>query len=367
MRRIALILGFLALLALTLTAQSRRAEYQGRVFTEIRIDDRGIILIDSTGNELMISGGGIDEGFDLPSAPSLPRSLDFDFNPDDYPVKISSVSKIGQSVTVEEDEHVEGNVAAIGGNVTIKGLVDGSVTSTGTVRVTRTGIVMGTIIAEEVIEEQGSRVYGVVNERDLSAPFAPREFISRGADSEGPVIGLVVYLSLTFLFTFAVAMIFRKATDRVKDAMERSILKTLLIGMLVWILILPVILLLCITIIGILLVPFVPFAMIGAALLGGGAFSIFVAELMQPKDPLRQEGRVKKLLVGFAALQVPAVAFFIGLIIDSEPLAVVAGIVALLLNLVIITLGFGGTLLTRYGTRDYSNEAIRVSVTVTPD
>jgi hypothetical protein len=368
MQRFAIITGFLALLCLAffqpLLAQGRRSDYQGRVYTEIRIDDRGIILIDSTGNELMLSGGGIDEGIDSPDIPRPPVAIDADFNPDDYPVKISGISKIGQSVTVEEDEHVTGNVAAIGGNVTIKGLVEGAVTSTGTVRVTSTGIVLGTIIAQEVFEDQGSRVYGVVNERDLSASFDPRNITRSSSGSEEAGCAMFVFLSLTFIFTFAVAMIFRKATDRVKTVFEQSILKALVVGMLAWILILPGILLLCITIIGLLLVPFVPFAMIAAALLGGAAFSLFIAELLKPKDPLHQEGRVKKLVVGFAMLQVPAVAFFIGLIIDSEPLAIVGGIIALLLNLVIFTLGFGATILTRFGSRDYNSEGLRVHVSV---
>ena len=108
-----------------------------------------------------------------------------------------------------------------------------------------------------------------------------------------------------------------------------------------------------------------PLAMIAAAFLGGAAFSLFLADFVKQRNGAVVESRFKKLVVGFAIGQVPSVGFFLGLIIDSEALAVICGIAALLLTLLVTTLGFGGAILTRFGSRDYRNEKLTVSVVVT--
>jgi len=77
-----------------------------------------------------------------------------------------------------------------------------------------------------------------------------------------------------------------------------------------------------------------------------------------------EEGRAKKIVVGFAIGQVPSVGFFLGLVMNSEPVSVIFGIVALLLTLLVVTLGLGGSILTRFGSRDYRNEKVRVSVII---
>ena len=350
----------------TILAQDRRPDFRGKVYTEIRIDDQGIILVDSTGNETMVPGGASgSEGVIPPATPLTPSGLEY--NPDDYPVKISSVRKIGQSVTIEADEHVLGEVVTVGGNATIKGLVEGSVTApTGTVRVVRGGIVVGNIIASEVIEEQGSQVFGHVTEQDLSIPNPSRTWSSRGEDdaSTSAIVGISV-LSTMFIFTFAIAMLFRRPTDRFKTLYSQNILKALMVGFLAWILLLPVFLLLCITIVGIpIAVLGLPLAIIASAFLGGAAFALFLSDFVKPRNGDIEESRAKKVMVGFAIGQVPSIGFFLGLIIDSEPLAIICGIAALLLTLLVVTLGMGASILTRFGSRDYRNEKVRVSVIV---
>lgn len=347
-------------------AQDRTPNYRGKVFTEIRIDNQGIILVDSAGNEVMIPIGtsGSDEGIAVPVPPTIPT--DADFNPDDFPVKISSIRKIGQEVTIEADEHVLGEVVAVGGDATIRGLVEGSVTATGTVRIVRGGIVIGNVIGNEVIEEQGSQVYGHVTEQNMSLPDPESWRGQRSEDASTSAIVGISVLSAMFLFTLAIAMLFRRPTDRVKALYSQNILKTLLIGFLAWILCLPVFLLLCITIVGIpIAVLGMPLAMIAAAFLGGAAFSLFLADFVKQKNGAVVESRFKRLAVGFAIGQVPSIGFFLGLIVDSEAMAIVCGIAALLLTLLVATLGFGGAILTRFGTRDYRNEKLTVSVIVT--
>ncbi len=346
--------------------QDRQPEYRGKVYVEIRIDNDGIILVDSAGNEIMVPAGtGRDEeGMAVPVPPIPPAAAEI--NTADFPVKISSIRKIGQSVTIEADEHVLGEVVTVGGNATIKGLVEGSVTATGTVRIARGGIVMGNVIANEIIEEQGSQVFGHVTEQNMSIPDPSETWRDRDReDTSAAGIAGIVILSLLFIFTFAIAMIFRKPTDRIKAVYSQNILRALLVGSLAWILVLPVFLLLCITIIGIpIAVLGLPLAMLGAAFLGGAAFALFLSDFVKPHNGEVEEGRAKKVVVGFAIGQVPSVGFFLGLVMNSEPVSVIFGIVALLLTLLVATLGLGGSILTRFGSRDYRNEKVRVSVII---
>lgn len=350
----------------TVLGQDRQPDYRGKVFNEIRIDNEGIILVDSAGNEIMVPAGtGRDENGILAPTPPIPPAA-AEINTADFPIKISSIRKIGQSVIVEPDEHVLGEIVAVGGNATIRGLVEGSITATGTVRVVRGGIVMGDIIGREVIEEQGSQVFGHVTEQNLSIPDPSEKWRERDReDTSGAAVAGIVILSLLFIFTFAIAMIFRKPTDRVKAVYSQNILKTLLVGSLAWILVLPVFLLLCITIVGIpIAVLGIPLGMLAAAFLGGAAFALFLSDFVKANNGEIEEGRAKKVIVGFAIGQVPSVGFFLGLVMNSEPVSVIFGIVALLLTLLVVTLGFGGAILTRFGSRDYRNEKVRVSVII---
>ncbi len=357
---------FVAVGAAIAFGQDRQPEYRGKVYVEIRIDNDGIILVDSAGNEIMVPAGtGRDEeGIAVPVPPIPPAAAEI--NTADFPVKISSIRKIGQSVTIEADEHVLGEVVTVGGNATIKGLVEGSVTATGTVRIARGGIVMGNVIANEIIEEQGSQVFGHVTEQNMSIPDPSETWRDRDReDTSAAGIAGIVILSLLFIFTFAIAMIFRKPTDRIKAVYSQNILKTLLVGSLAWILVLPVFLLLCITIVGIpIAVLGLPLAMLGAAFLGGAAFALFLSDFVKAHNGDVEEGRAKKVVVGFAIGQVPSVGFFLGLVMNSEPVSVIFGIVALLLTLLVVTLGLGGSILTRFGSRDYRNEKVRVSVII---
>ncbi len=347
------------------SAQVDPSDYRGNVYVEIRIDDNGIILIDSTGTETMVPLGSTrDDG----SAEDLrSRAIDLQINPDDYPNKRSRINAIGKSVVVEEDEHVYGSVTALGGNVTIRGLVEGDVTATGVVRLEDNAIVIGDISAPDVIRAPTARVVGRISrDRIFSGPEGPWDAPEH--DPTAAFVVCIVYLSILLVFTFITAMLFPKATDRVKVLYHRNILKTLLVGFIVWLLALPVFVLLLITIVGIpVAVPGMPIAMLAASFLGGAAFCLFVSDLLKTGNNGKSESRGMKILMGFIVVQIPTVGFFLGLMVNSEALSIVSGILAGLLNLLVITLGFGGTVLTRFGTRDYLDQKVTIKVEVVGD
>lgn len=358
--RVSMQLALLFLLTAVASAQRSETtpEYQGKVYTEISIDNNGIILIDSANNEIMVPVGlGFDE--EMRRGPRPPDPV-VEFNPDDYPRKIQSIRRIGRSVIIDEDEHVYGDVAVVGGDATIKGLVEGSVSApAGRVRVTGTGVVIGSIVANEVVEESGSRVYGTVAE--LRLPGRVPEATSK--NGAGAVIGGTIYLAVLFLLTFAAGMLFPAATDRLKRLFTENFIKAFLVGILVWLLMLPVFVLLAITIIGAPIAAIgMPLAMLAAALLGGAAFCLFVSDFISSVD--HSGSRARNLVVGFALVQIPAVGMFLGIAIDATALIVICAVMFGLLTLLVTTLSFGGVVLTRFGTRDHPGEKVSITVEV---
>jgi hypothetical protein len=265
---------------------------------------------------------------------------------------------------VEREDDVYGSVTAIGGDVTVRGLVQGNITSTGTVRLESTAIVIGDVVARDVIRSSSARVLGRITQQSAfpgpEAPWAVPEHDPTAAFVTG-----LVYLSLLLIFTFAVAMLFPRATDRVKELYNRNILKTLLLGFIAWLLMLPIYILLLITIIGIpVAILGMPLAVLAASLLGGAAFTMFVSDFLKSGTNGKRESRASKVLMGFIVVQIPTVGFFLGLMVNSEALAIIGGIMAGLLTLLVITLGFGGAILTRFGTREYRDSKVTFKVEV---
>jgi len=371
-RRVGLIIAtaiaYAVLAVITCTAvfsQEDSPDYRGKTYVEIRIDDDGVILVDSSGTETLVPLGNTRDDGSFEDENGLPR--DFNVDPDKFPKKRKTINSIGKSVIVESDEHVYGSVTALGGDVTIRGLVEGDVTSTGRVRLESDAVVVGNVVGKSVQRSSGSKVGGRVTETDL-VPGAEVPWESSNNDPTAAFIVCIVYMTVLLLFTFVTAMLFPKATDRVKVLYGRNILKTLLFGFIVWLLILPVYILLLITIIGIpVAVLGMPLAVLASAFLGGAAFSLFVSDLLKTGANGKKESRAANVLIGFVVVQIPTLGFFIGLMVASEALSIVSGIVAGLLNLLVITLGFGGSVLTRFGTRDYHDGRVTFKVEVVDD
>lgn len=361
-------MAFSAMAFSSASAQDDAVDYRGNVYVEIRIDDDGIILIDSTGNETMVP---LDAEYRVTDDGTSDRlrglGVDIDVNPDDYPRKRARINAIGKSVVIDDDEHVYGSVTVIGGNATIRGLVEGSVTATGYVRLESTAVVVGDVIASSVIRESGATVVGDVSEEVIPGPPDPG-WVNPDHDPTAAFVTGLIYMTVLLLFTFVVAMVFQKATDRVKLLYSRNILKTLLFGFIAWLLLLPVFILLLITIIGIPVALLgMPLAMLAAAFLGGAAFCLFVSDFLKSGNNGEKESRASKILMGFVIVQIPTVGFFLGLMVNAEALAIISGIMSGLLNLLVITLGFGGAILTRFGTRDYHDGKVKFKVEVVDD
>lgn len=336
-------------------------EYKGKVYSEIRVDDRGILLIDTLGNEydLQISRESGSSGEEIspaagvpltPIVPDVPEGL--------YTDTIASISRVGGSVTVAANEYVDGDVVVVGGNATVKGRVGGSVTSTGRVRVTSTGIVDGDVSGSKIIEEPGSQIVGRVKEQSISIPFPEAEWPRvRHTNPGAPLAVGLVWLLIHLAITVGCATIFEKSTERLRAVFHQNIFKSLVVGLLFEIMLLPIVAVLVITIIGIP-VAFIglPLAMVAAGFLGFAAFCLFISDYVKSKNGSGKESRFQQILVGFAILQAPVIGFFLGLALDSQAMAIVFGIVSGMLLLIVFTASAGAVILTRFGSREHTGK-----------
>lgn len=335
-------------------------EYKGKVYKEIRVDDRGILLIDTLGNEheVLPSGEGGSRVERLPEVePIPPYPINADIPEGFYTDTIIGINRIGGSVIVAANEFVDGSVVVVG-NATIRGRVSGSVMASGRVRIASTGIVDGNVTGSKVIEEPGAQVVGRISEQRISIPFPENEWPSglRTNPAEPLTVGLI-WLLIHLAITVGCAHIFEKPTERLRAVYHQNIFKALVVGLLFAIMLPVIAVVLIITIIGIpVAIIALPLAIVAAGFLGFAAFCLFISDYVRAKNATSHESRFQQILIGFAILQVPVIGFFLGLVIDSNAMAVVFGIVSGMLLLIVFTASLGGAILTRFGTRYYGGK-----------
>lgn len=366
MRHLLYILTVLALLVATaFGANSHDDDYRGKVFTEIHIDDQGIVLIDSVGDVTKVpleshgESGSVETGVGRGS-----RDIDF---LRDCPDIVDKITKIGGSVVVDEDECVAGDVVVIGGSATIRGKVVGNVTATGEVRIAATATVRGNVAGRNVITEPGSTIWGSVTETEF--PWTPEPPSPAGQESSAAV-AIFVLLALQFGAVVLVSLLLPKPTDRLKEVYKENIFKAMAVGFVAELLFLPLFILLLITIIGIpVAILGMPLALLAGALLGFTAFCLYISDFVKPKDESREESRLMKTMTGFVVLEAPIIGQFFFQVIHVSLASVLFGIVSAILIFIVFTASLGAALLTRLGSRDYPasppSMAVRVETTST--
>lgn len=358
---------FIAILALTTLVSAddyRQPEYQGKVYHEISIDDRGILLTDSLDEvtEIPLGASGESNGGNL----DYPRDeLGEDFA--DCERIHDDITRVGGSTIIDDDECVIGDVVVVG-NVTVRGRVGGSVTATGKVRVNRSAMIRGNVTGSDITIDPGADIWGDIHETDYPGIMDPGLELESG--STGALTMLVLILLQMGIVAF-VSSVFRTPTDRVKQVLHENIFKALLVGFLVLILLIPALILLLITVIGIPVALLgMPLALVGGGFLGLAAFSIFVSDLLGGNREGEREGRMSRTITGFLVLQSPLIALFLFELINISVLSIIFLIIASLVFMIVFTTSLGAVTMTRFGTRahnDQRGQSVRVSVNVGGD
>ena len=247
-----------------------------------------------------------------------------------------NIVSIGKSATVEEGAYLATNVVVIGADATIKGTVaENVVVIFGNIYLEPTAVVRGDTVAVggSVIRQPGSTVYGEnvsVNVGTLPQyAFRPGRYwpIRMGWGTRS----IWTMLSVVFL-GWAVFWLFPKNVTKVAVVAEAEPLKAVLYGLLGYLAVIPVSIMLLITIIGILFIPFVWIGVLVGRFLGQVALGLLVG---------------RHIFTYLKREESPAVHVVVGLL--TLGLITLLPVVGSLASLFFGLLGFGAVLWTRFG------------------
>ncbi|MFH1891958.1 MAG: polymer-forming cytoskeletal protein [Candidatus Zixiibacteriota bacterium] len=310
--------------------------FEGKKFVEIRIDDDGIRATDVDGNEYV---------FQPPQ-----DELDYD-PPYDAPQPGSGKPPVVEfgDVYIAYDDEVDGDVVCVGGNVTVDGVVDGTIFSTGSVTLGPNAIVTGDVVAKRIQKDPGAEVQGRFKK------FDPKYFpFPSGGDIGLP--GLFAWFMVALyivVFSFLVMVIFRRPVERIKYQIERGAAKNLLVGFLLVLGIGPFFVLLCITIVGIpVAVLIYPFAIVGATILGTVGTAHYIGQrLGKTSGSLRFTSRFMTMIMGVIAFML---LWLISGFFQVTGAEVASGIFfgfGTAVVAAVLCIGYGAIWFSRFGTR----------------
>lgn len=245
------------------SAASEARREAARDAREVRRDVRRAITEATRGTGVQVDfdsvgGGGVSVSIDgstvpdAPAAPAMPA----------MPVSTTGeIISFGQDIHVGVGETVQGDVVAMGGDVTIEGTVRGSVTAMGG----DVHLMPGARVDDDVVclggtllEEHGATVGGqrVTAPRTRGARFMLPVLGAIGAGFE--IMGLLVGALLLLGLSWLVVKLAPGRTQDAIDVIDRDGGAAFMVGLLLWALIIPSVIvlaiamaLLCITIIGI--------------------------------------------------------------------------------------------------------------------
>jgi len=283
-------------------------------------------------------------------------------------VRTGDLTRVGSDIHVEKDEVVNGDVTAVRGDITVDGTVNGSVVSFGgNVSLSSTARVEGDVvcIGGQLREDPGAYVSG---ER-VTALGGRREELARrlrharggrglfwpeavaGVDLAGALVRALVALGLAWL----VAWLFQGRIAAGSEVLKRQPAMSLGVGALVHALFIPsvialalVVVLLCITIIGI------PLAL--AALLGYGLFflvfwlfgltvgSAVIGQRLTARGGAASAPLVQSALIGAALVLGVGFAGHLLNAVGLWPIGKLLRVLAVLVTIVLGTMGGGAWL-----------------------
>ncbi|MDD3249638.1 MAG: hypothetical protein PHF23_04630 [Smithellaceae bacterium] len=248
-----------------------------------------------------------------------------------------NIVKAGSDILVEEGQTVD-NVAVIGGQITVNGLVENNVLAiAGSVVLTNKAVVRGKVIVlgGVMVRGSGSTVFGDVTEVNASTMSEAFQSAMRG-ELEGWSLILNVVSICFFAIILMIALIMTLLVPRhltlVTDAIAANRLRAFFLGILATLMIAPLFMLLAISIIGIFLIPLAFTALLLAVIIGFIASGAILGHwIISRIFRGHRKSLVKETLVGLSLLWLLGwIPLYIGMTI----------------KVFAITIGLGGVLLS---------------------
>jgi sporulation protein YlmC with PRC-barrel domain len=321
--------------------------------TDIRIDDEGIKVDDQ---RLEPGEGVVREGQSASD------------HGEDWQVRVSDkdVVRFGDDIIIDEDEVVQGDAVAILGSVIVNGVVEGDAVAVGgglTIgpkgRVDGDGVSIG----GGVYKDPGAVIRGQTVSVGKGGKWVNGQHVSRGLFHQaGFPFGLFTRVGRLFLFIvctlliillgLVVAAVARRPVENVCMTVKKEAFKMGLIGLAAEVLVVPVIVLFCITIIGIPIgLVAIPMVLALAMLLGYTGVGLAVGERFAGAG--NGKSIYWSLAVGMLVLE--ALKIVSGLVrLPGGVLGMIGWVIAFIgwaVIYVAVTVGLGAVIMTRFGTR----------------
>jgi hypothetical protein len=261
----------------------------------------------------------------------------------------NSFVNVGTKYTVEEGKVINGNIVNIGGDVIVKGTVNGSVWTIGSnIYVSPTGYIQDGAIAVsgKLKVDPGGQVTNLklsLNDSRHGMQESPTNMFRVMA-----VIFLGIYVIwMVLASTFASLM--KVNVGRVANLVRARPWKSFFIGYLTYLLAFAAIIVLTISILGIpLAIVGVPVALFAGMVLAVTALSCMIGQRLTNS----QETNFRTFLYGSLVLSgLPGLFFLIQLITGSMVIMIFSWLFIGLLIFVVAPFGLGAVLSTRFGTR----------------
>jgi hypothetical protein len=336
------------------------------IFTEIKLTPEGVVAVDTGGNQWSYDfekdtfvpraslgrRGRVGEGKGALEATAAPV--------EQRCTEEKTVKPFQRSVLVGYDEYVDGDIIAYG-RVTIQGWVKGNVQSiNGRVLVAESGQVDGDIKAPEITVKQGGKVEG---KRITTNPFLdfPTEALGKSFSGDG----LIVVLSLTaflLMIAFLAESLIPRQMSNIRACMGEYKARSFLLGFLLLFLSPLVILLMIITVVGIVLVPFLPLAYVIAGSLGVITAGAAIFDSLGRRFGKERPNQIVSALAGTGIFMLVwvAVAILLGSADEvSQGFGIFFLVVAILVTAYPFCSGIGAALLARFGFRVYESYRTR--------
>jgi len=335
------------------TQQGQKSQGSGETVTDIRIDDGGITV-----DEQRIEPG---EGVVREGESASDRGDELRVHVDG-----NDVVRFGDDIIVDEDQVIQGDAVAILGSVVVNGVVEGDAVAVGgglTIgpkgRVDGDGVSIG----GGVYKDPGAVIRGQmvsvgkggkwVNGQHVSGRFFhPTGFPFGLFTRVGRLFLFIVCTLLLILLALVVAAIARRPVENVCMKAKKEAFKMGLVGLAAEVLVLPVIVLFCVTIIGIPIgLVAIPLVLALAMLLGYTGVSLAVGERFAGAG--NGKSIYWSLVVGILVLE--------GLKLVSALVRLPGGVLGMMgwviafigwaVIYVAVTVGLGAVIMTRFGTR----------------
>jgi len=247
--------------------------------------------------------------------------------------------KIGEDVVVEAGMHVR-SVCVINGQATISGFVQGNVTAiNGSVVITRKGVVKGNVLSlgGVVVTARGATIEGTVTEiNSANLSEAITKILSNeweGWSWLAAIFSLAVFFCL-LLIGIILTVLIPTPIERISQTIGTHFWKSLFAGLLALILIVPLAVLLTISVIGIILIPLEIMVVAVVACLGLIGASHLIGDIFYRLCKKPSTKPMGRLIWGLTFI------WLFGWL----------PVVGWMIKVLLVTIGMGATIFTRFGT-----------------